>query len=124
MYNDFSAFSRDQEQLISFNGRNDTNAPDYVEGQLLLNQPSQALSFYPGSDQPRITSLITQFGIIYIIELVKYYDDSSEDHIDQVINLIMLFSFLKFGSIFFMIIVYWKDLTYMFYCGFLGFIVN
>nr|ALS05388.1 cytokinin oxidase/dehydrogenase 2 [Lotus japonicus] len=106
LYNDFSAFSRDQEHLISFNGRNDTNAPDYVEGQLLLNQPSQALSFYPGSDQPRITSLITQFGIIYIIELVKYYDDSSEDHIDQEIEL--LTQGLKFVPTF----MFEKDVSY------------
>ncbi|PNX76711.1 cytokinin dehydrogenase 3-like protein, partial [Trifolium pratense] len=85
-YNDFSTFSGDQEHLISLNGINETNAPNYVEGMLLLNQPPLDLSFYPQIDQPRITSLVTQFGIIYIIELVKYYDDNSKDHIDQEIE--------------------------------------
>jgi cytokinin dehydrogenase len=84
-YNDFSTFSRDQELLISHSGINE-NAPNYVEGMLLLNQPPLDLSFYPEIDQPRITSLVTQFGIIYIIELVKYYDDNSKDQVDQVIN--------------------------------------
>ena len=85
LYNDFSAFSGDQEHLISFNGRNETNAADYVEGFLLLNQPPLDLSFYPESDQPRITSLVTQYGIIYILELVKYYDNNTQEHIDEVI---------------------------------------
>lgn len=95
LYNDFSTFSGDQEHLISFNGRNETNAANYVEGMLLLNQQPLDLSFYPEIDQPRITSLVTQYGIIYIIELVKYYDDNSQDQIDQVINLISHTIFLS-----------------------------
>ncbi|KAI4335292.1 hypothetical protein L6164_013953 [Bauhinia variegata] len=79
LYNDFSAFSGDQEHLISLA----ENAPDYVEGFLLLNQPPLDLSFYPAAVQPRITSLVTQYSIIYIIELVKYYDDQSQENVDQ-----------------------------------------
>lgn len=86
LYNDFSAFSGDQQHLISSNGINETNAADYVEGMLLLNQPPLELSFYPPLDQPRITSLVTQYGVVYVIELVKYYDDNSQDTVDQVIN--------------------------------------
>lgn len=86
LYNDFSAFSGDQEHLISFNGINETNAADYVEGFLLQNQPPLDLSFYPEPDQPRITSLVTQYGIIYVIELVKYYDNSTQEHVDEVLN--------------------------------------
>lgn len=88
LYNDFSTFSKDQEHLITFKGRNGNNQADFVEGILMLNQPSQDLSFYPESDQPRITSLVTQYGIIYVMELVKYYDDNTQDQVDQVINLI------------------------------------
>ncbi|KAG4970178.1 hypothetical protein JHK82_035875 [Glycine max] len=86
LYNNFSAFSGDQEYLISVNGRNETNAADYVEGFLLLNQPPQDLSFYPEPDHPRITSLVTQYGIIYVIELVKYYDNSTQEHVDEDVN--------------------------------------
>lgn len=90
-YNDFSTFSRDQEYLISFDKKNDTNAADYVEGMLLLNQPPLDLSFYPAPDQPRITSLVTQYGIIYIIELVKNYDDDSQAHVQEVIKFKIIF---------------------------------
>ncbi|KAF1864521.1 hypothetical protein Lal_00021946 [Lupinus albus] len=86
LYNDFSAFSGDQEHLISFNERNDTNAADYVEGFLLMNKPPLDLSFYPEHDQPRITSLVTQYNIIYIIELVKYYDNNSQAQVEKCCN--------------------------------------
>ncbi|KOM39899.1 hypothetical protein LR48_Vigan04g009700 [Vigna angularis] len=78
LYNNFTAFSSDQEHLISFSEKNDTTAADYVEGKLLFNQSPLELSFYPDSDHQRITSLVTQNGIIYIIELVKYYDNNSQ----------------------------------------------
>jgi len=85
LYNDFSAFSADQEHLISLNGRNETIAANYVEGFLLLNQPPLDVSSFPAPDQPRITSLVTKYGIIYVIELVKYYDNSTQEHVDEVI---------------------------------------
>lgn len=80
LYNNFSAFSSDQEHLISF-----STAADYVEGKLLFSQPPLELSFYPDSDHQRITSLVTQNGIIYIIELVKYYDSNSQAFVAKVV---------------------------------------
>jgi len=95
IYNDFSTFSTDQEHLISFNRRNDPNGADYVEGMLLLNKPPLILSFYPPSDQPRITSLVTQYGITYVLELVKYYDTNSQVNITEVLsNILWLLSFI------------------------------
>ncbi|XP_061374630.1 cytokinin dehydrogenase 3-like [Gastrolobium bilobum] len=100
LYNDFSAFSRDQEHLISF------TTADYVEGMLLLNQPPLDLSFYPVPDQPRITSLVTQYGITYILELVKYYDNNSQSRINEdVANLV---KGLKFVPTF----MFEKDVSY------------
>lgn len=52
------------------------NAPDYVEGQLLMD-PNTNLEFLPPPDRPKISSLIKQYGIIYFIEVAKYYDYSS-----------------------------------------------
>ncbi|KAK7388199.1 hypothetical protein VNO78_23008 [Psophocarpus tetragonolobus] len=106
LYNEFSAFSGDQEHLISFNGRNETNAADYVEGFLLLNQPPLDLSFYPQPDQPRITSLVTQYGIIYIIELVKYYNNTTQAHVDEDVKLLV--EGLKFVPTF----MFEKDVSY------------
>ncbi|KAK7329688.1 hypothetical protein VNO77_23863 [Canavalia gladiata] len=105
-YNNFTSFSKDQEHLISFSGRNETNGTDYVEGFLLLDQPGMDLSFYPVPDQARITSLVTQYGIIYIIELAKYYDNSSQGHVDQ--DLKRLFQGLKFIPKF----IFQKDVSY------------
>jgi cytokinin dehydrogenase len=83
LYNDFSAFSRDQEHLISINGRK--QAFDYLEGMLLLNQaPPPDVSFFPEPDQPRIISLVTQHGIIYCIEAAIYYDDRTVNTVDKV----------------------------------------
>ncbi|XP_068461873.1 cytokinin dehydrogenase 4-like [Phaseolus vulgaris] len=106
LYNNFSAFSADQEHLISLNGRNETIAADYVEGFLLLNQPPLDLSSFPAPDQPRISSLVTQYGIIYIIELVKYYDNSTQEHIEEEVELLV--EGLKFVPTF----MFEKDVSY------------
>ncbi|XP_020236170.1 cytokinin dehydrogenase 2 [Cajanus cajan] len=96
LYNNFTTFSKDQEYLISFNERSDTNAADYIEGQLLLiNQSPLDLSFYEPSDQQRITSLVTQYGIIYVLEIAKYYDNNNEARVEQeVANLVKGLNFL------------------------------
>ncbi|CAL0304975.1 unnamed protein product [Lupinus luteus] len=83
LYNEFSAFTNDQEHLISFHERNDTRATDYLPGYIIVNQAPLNLSFYPAQYQPRITSLVTKYGIIYNIELVKYYDNNSQTHINE-----------------------------------------
>ncbi|RVW64307.1 Cytokinin dehydrogenase 3 [Vitis vinifera] len=70
-YDDFSTFSRDQEHLISINGL------DYLEGSLLMqnSSPNNWRSSFPPSEYPRISSLISKNGIIYCLEVVKYYDE-------------------------------------------------
>ncbi|XP_057752351.1 cytokinin dehydrogenase 3-like [Arachis stenosperma] len=94
LYNDFSAFTKDQERLISINGRkhnnNDNNddnvALDYVEGMLLMHQGpinNWRSSFFPLADHPRIISLVTQHSILYCLELAKYYDEKSENNVDK-----------------------------------------
>ncbi|XP_019462752.1 PREDICTED: cytokinin dehydrogenase 3-like [Lupinus angustifolius] len=106
IYNNFSAFIEDQEHLISLVGLNESNAPDYLEGLLLLNQRPLDISFYPEHDQPRVTSLVTQFGILYVIELVKYYDNNTQEHIDEDVKLLV--KGLKFVPTF----MFQKDVTY------------
>nr|KYP46149.1 Cytokinin dehydrogenase 3 [Cajanus cajan] len=93
LYTNFTTFSRDQEYLISLN---DTIAPDFVDGQVLLsNQDQPDLSSYSTSDQPRVTSLIKQYGIVYVLELVKYYDNNSQSRVEQEVeNLVKGLNFL------------------------------
>ncbi|KAA8534832.1 hypothetical protein F0562_029726 [Nyssa sinensis] len=80
LYHDFSAFTRDQEHLISINGL------DYIEGSVIMNQSppnNWRSSFFPLSDQARIISLSNKHGIIYCLEVVKYYNELSNDTIDE-----------------------------------------
>ena len=90
LYNDFAAFTKDQEELISFNGRKQNNALDYLEGMLLMHQGpinNWRSSFFPSSDHPRIISQVTKHGILYCLEVAKYYDDQSERTVDKVQHL-------------------------------------
>lgn len=85
IYSDFSAFTRDQEYLIS------TNVPNYVEGSLIthMSPPNNwRSSFYSPSHHSKINSLLkTKQGLLYSIELVKYYDDHNADNLDEVKSL-------------------------------------
>ncbi|MBA0661746.1 hypothetical protein Goklo_006002 [Gossypium klotzschianum] len=86
LYTDFSDFTRDQELLISKNGRNDNKALNYLEGSLLLDQGSLdnwRSSFFPPQDQPKIISLITKFHIVYCLEIVKHYDGQTKTTVDK-----------------------------------------
>ncbi|XP_010047562.1 cytokinin dehydrogenase 3 [Eucalyptus grandis] len=86
LYSDFSDFTRDQEYLISKNGRYQDNALDYVEGMLLMPQgppDSWRSSFFPLSDHPRIISLLKQHKIVYCLEVAKYYDDLTQNTVNK-----------------------------------------
>ncbi|KAH6779088.1 cytokinin oxidase 3 [Perilla frutescens var. hirtella] len=74
IYSDFSIFTRDQEALISSN-----NGADYVEGFIIRNEKSSSInewrsSFSSPSLQSNVASLLKKQGLLYSIELVKYYD--------------------------------------------------
>ncbi|KAL6338385.1 hypothetical protein AAG906_018756 [Vitis piasezkii] len=79
LYDDFSTFSRDQEHLISINGL------DYLEGSLLMqnSSPNNWRSSFSPSEYPRISSLISKNGIIYCLEVVKYYDELTSRTVDE-----------------------------------------
>lgn len=89
LYSDFSAFTRDEERLISINGRDQSNALNYLEGQAMMSQGSPnnwRSSFFPESHLTRIASLLSNHGILYFLEVAKYYyDDPSRDSVDKVI---------------------------------------
>ncbi|KAK7411932.1 hypothetical protein VNO78_03376 [Psophocarpus tetragonolobus] len=72
-----------QEYLVSYSKRNETIIADFVQGMIILNHPPVDLSFYQESDQQRINSLITQNDLIYYVEIVKYYDNTTQAHIKE-----------------------------------------
>ena len=76
------------------------NGVNYLEGFLLMQQGPLDLSFYPVHDQLRITALVTQSGVVYVMELAKYYDQSTQNYEDKVPSLshnLRLFSLLCFS---------------------------
>ncbi|KAH7854382.1 hypothetical protein Vadar_013203 [Vaccinium darrowii] len=97
LYHDFLTFTRDQEHLISINGL------DYVEGSLIMDKSTPnnwRSSFFSPCDQSKIASLITKHGIIYCLEVVKYYGDLTVNTVDEEVGrLIEGLSFLP-GFIF------------------------
>lgn len=76
LYDDFDAFTQDQEDLISRDGL------DYVEGSLIMHRNpinNWRSSFFSLSDHPRIQSLLAQNHIVYVLEVAKYYDYCVDD---------------------------------------------
>lgn len=84
LYSDFTAFTKDQERLISMD--NDIGV-DYLEGQLMMSNGIVDTSFFPPSDQPKVADLVKKHGIIYLIEVAKYYDDPNLPIIGQVLQI-------------------------------------
>ncbi|KAL3535609.1 hypothetical protein ACH5RR_004070 [Cinchona calisaya] len=86
LYDDFSSFTRDQEYLISINGL------DYVEGSLVMQQNSPnnwRSSFFSASHTSKISSLLTERGILYCLEVVKYFDDHTAHTVEQELELLL-----------------------------------
>ncbi|XP_057967872.1 cytokinin dehydrogenase 3 [Malania oleifera] len=90
IYDDFSAFTRDQEHLISINnggkGSNNNRGLDYLEGSLISHHSpinNWRSSFFSHSDLSTIHSLVNTHGLLYTLEVAKYYDDFTAHTIDQ-----------------------------------------
>ncbi|PIN17273.1 Proteins containing the FAD binding domain [Handroanthus impetiginosus] len=81
IYTKFSTFTRDQEYLIS------TDGPNYVEGSIIthMSPPNNwRSSFYTSSDHTKVISLLERNnGLLYSIDVVKYYDDYTANTIDE-----------------------------------------
>ncbi|RDY13756.1 Cytokinin dehydrogenase 3, partial [Mucuna pruriens] len=92
LYNDFSAFTKDQEQLISITGTKQNVALDYLEGLLLMHQGpinNWRSSFFPLADHARIISLVTKHSVLYCLEVAKYYDGQNENNVDKELQVLL-----------------------------------
>ncbi|XP_024960665.1 cytokinin dehydrogenase 3 [Cynara cardunculus var. scolymus] len=73
IYEDFGSFTKDQEHLISIN-----NGPNYVEGSLIMKKNlanNWRSSFFSTLGESKVNSLASKHGIVYSLEVVKYYDE-------------------------------------------------
>lgn len=82
IYEDFETFTKDQEHLISLN-----HGPNYVEGYLIMKKSpanNWRSSFFSILDESKVNSLASERGIVYSLEVVKYYDEFGIKTIDGV----------------------------------------
>lgn len=90
IYKDFSKFTGDQEHLISTHR---INGPNYVEGSIITENThpnNWRSSFYSPSHLSKIANLMMKNkGILYSIDVVKYYDHQTIHTIDHVSNCII-----------------------------------
>lgn len=89
MYSNFSAFTKDQEFLISLHAQPAAQKFDYVEGFVIVDDGlinNWRSSFFSPRNPVKITSFNANGSVLYCLEVTKNYDDSSASRIDQVIN--------------------------------------
>ncbi|XP_077226622.1 cytokinin dehydrogenase 3-like [Tasmannia lanceolata] len=88
LYTDFSAFTRDQEYLISLNIG---EGFDYVEGSLIRDETEIDTwrSSFSKKDKEKIRSLLAKHHLIYLLEGTKYYDTVTAPTADQEVDLLL-----------------------------------
>lgn len=89
LYSNFSSFARDQEYLTSLHGEPASKKFDYVEGFVIVDEGlinNWRSSFFSPRNPVKISSLGTDGGVLYCLEVTKNYDESNADTVDQVCN--------------------------------------
>ncbi|CAI9782654.1 unnamed protein product [Fraxinus pennsylvanica] len=85
LYCDFSIFTKDQEHLISIKGL------EYLEGSVMMDYTpanNWRSSFFPPAHESQISSLLKKHGIVYCLDLAKYYDDETITSVDKEVELL------------------------------------
>lgn len=85
VYSDFSAFTRDQEHLIS-----SKDTFDYIEGLVLVNRTG-LLNNWRSSFNPKYDELASQFKsegrTLFCLELAKYFNQDNSVETNEVSHL-------------------------------------
>ncbi|CAK9178476.1 unnamed protein product [Ilex paraguariensis] len=92
LYSNFSAFTDDQEYLISLHGQPAAEKFDYVEGFVIVDEGlvnNWRSSFFSPQNPVKISSLKAGGGLLYSLEITKNYDESNADTIDQEIEILL-----------------------------------
>lgn len=87
LYSNFSAFTKDQEFLISLHAHPASQKFDYVEGFVIVDDGlinNWRSSFFSPRNPVKITSFNANGGVLYCLEVTKNYDESSAGTMDQV----------------------------------------
>ncbi|KAJ4965832.1 hypothetical protein NE237_017681 [Protea cynaroides] len=98
LYSNFSAFTNDQEYLISLHGRPTSDKFDYVEGFVIVDEGlinNWRSSFFSPRNPVKISSLSSNGGVLYCLEITKNYDEYAADTVDQEVEaLLKMLSFI------------------------------
>lgn len=92
LYSNFSAFTKDQELLISLHGQPGGQKFDYVEGFVIVDDGlinNWRSSFFSPRNPVKITSFNANGNVLYCLEVTKNYDESSANTIDQEIEALL-----------------------------------
>ncbi|KAI3464904.1 hypothetical protein Pfo_021567 [Paulownia fortunei] len=90
LYSNFSAFTQDQEYLISLHGQNQKF--DYVEGFVIVDEGlinNWRSSFFSPRNPVKISSLNADGGVLYCLEITKNYQESNADTVDQEVEALL-----------------------------------
>ncbi|XP_076957141.1 cytokinin dehydrogenase 3-like [Bidens hawaiensis] len=105
IYEDFVTFTKDQEHLISLN-----HGPNYVEGYLIMKKSpanNWRSSFFSVDDEAKVNALASEYGVVYSLEVVKYYDNFDIPKTDEELN--EMFKGLNFKTGY----IFKKDATFI-----------
>ncbi|KAA8537577.1 hypothetical protein F0562_027185 [Nyssa sinensis] len=92
LYSNFSAFTHDQEHLISLHEQPASQKFDYVEGFVIVDEGlinNWRSSFFSPRNPVKISSLGADGGVLYCLEITKNYDESTADTIDQEVEALL-----------------------------------
>ncbi|KAL5557964.1 hypothetical protein UlMin_034175 [Ulmus minor] len=92
LYSNFSAFTKDQEFLISLHGSHSSQRFDYVEGFVIVDEGlvnNWRSSFFSPSNPVKISSIKADGGVLYCLEMTKNYHQSNAETIDQEIETLL-----------------------------------
>ncbi|XP_077210551.1 cytokinin dehydrogenase 5-like [Tasmannia lanceolata] len=92
LYSNFSAFTTDQEYLISLHGNPTSQKFDYVEGFVIVDEGlinNWRSSFFSPRNPVKISSIGANGGVLYCLELTKNYNDTTYATIDQEVEALL-----------------------------------
>ncbi|XP_074263621.1 cytokinin dehydrogenase 5 [Silene latifolia] len=94
LYSNFTAFTKDQEYLISLHDKPQSQKFDYVEGFVIVDEGlinNWRSSFFSPSNPVKISSLgsTNNEGVLYCLEITKNYFDSQNHSVDQEIEALL-----------------------------------
>lgn len=89
LYSNFTAFTKDQERLISLHAKGESERFDYVEGFVIVDEGlinNWRSSFFSPANPVKISSLKkADGGVLYCLEITKNYRGSASHTVDQVL---------------------------------------